>query len=856
MGNMESGDIKLHRRFIKSYRKNTIAIFFSFVLTFMLLTTMLVLMHTNHRIANIQDKTIFTPSDCYISGLSGDQVEQLKEDKDITHLAVELEGRYLYQRNNQNVFLTKGDDTAMTMMAAVLEGRLPDQKGEVAAERWVLLNLGITPVLNQEFVVENPDTGEETKLKLVGILSDIFGNKKYGSINLYTPLEKNAEGPYTAYVRFNEKADYDKKTGSLKKELDVQKKQIKVCPAREDFRELYQTDFKVISILLVICMIIFYGIYRITTITREKQYGILRAVGMKKTQLQKMILLELYEIFGMSLPVGIGLGLLLSLFIVFISGDKSREIYLYQEKVEFMPVVPVWLILICVILAALLIGVIGYFVGRSAVGGPVTEIISGAVSGGNEKKSLFLLKNDGGKGNTLFHMGCKYIIRDLKTSSFAVLTICLGVVLFTGLAYKAQLLEVYRDDTKEMWYLNGQYAMTMQHFGSWKEGLSRESAAEIESLKNVTSVKTEAGLPIRVIDDEPVKRIDSYYDELNGNLKELYGYENTGYDGKNQVYKSTLYGYNTRALQELKKYVISGDFNPENMKEDEIILSVLYMDKNKNNNIPGAFKDGTPLMEYQTGDEIQIKYRADGETGTEAYEKFEDGEDGYICKTYKIAAIVSFQYMYDCNRIVYPLLITSDSQIQKIAPDGAIQCMYADGLEGMSLEQQMDLEEKLISICSKNNNISTRSLISEIKQNEMFYHKQMIYVYGIAVVSFILVMINIINNLRYRMQTRTREVCMLRAIGMSVVMTKKMLLMENVILSVTAVAAAFLLSQPTLRILYSISDMKAYGHVFRYDYRAFAAVSGMALVISVLLSFGILKSWKSRQIVEGMGKIE
>ena len=165
-------------------------------------------------------------------------------------------------------------------------------------------------------------------------------------------------------------------------------------------------------------------------------------------------------------------------------------------------------------------------------------------------------------------------------------------------------------------------------------------------------------------------------------------------------------------------------------------------------------------------------------------------------------------------------------------------------------------ERQLIKVSSQNDNVSARSLISEIRQNETFYQKQMVYVYGISVIAFVLVMINMINNLRYRMQTRTREVCMLRAIGMSVAMTKRMMLFENTILCVVSIAVAFLISQPALRYLYRISDMRAFGHPFQYNFPAFFLVSLVALLISMLLSLGILKTWKTREIVEGMGKAE
>lgn len=89
MSDKEKKDIKLHNRFLISYKKNTIAVFCSFALTFLLLTAMLVMIHTNHRIENIQYKAEMTPSDCYISNLSKQQMEQLKQDETIDQLSIE-----------------------------------------------------------------------------------------------------------------------------------------------------------------------------------------------------------------------------------------------------------------------------------------------------------------------------------------------------------------------------------------------------------------------------------------------------------------------------------------------------------------------------------------------------------------------------------------------------------------------------------------------------------------------------------------------------------------------------------------------------------------------------------------------
>lgn len=86
MDTQKQRKIILHRRFLTCYKKNTLAIGFSFVLTLMLTTTMLVLIHTDHRIQTIQYQTIFTPSDCRLSDLSKQQVSQLKLDSSIAYL--------------------------------------------------------------------------------------------------------------------------------------------------------------------------------------------------------------------------------------------------------------------------------------------------------------------------------------------------------------------------------------------------------------------------------------------------------------------------------------------------------------------------------------------------------------------------------------------------------------------------------------------------------------------------------------------------------------------------------------------------------------------------------------------------
>lgn len=853
----------LRHRFMKSYKKNTLALFFCFVLSIILITSLLILVHTNHKMENIQGKMLFTDADCSISEIDSSQVEMLASDPELEWYALRQLQYQEYQKDSPDNHLDRGDDRYITLTAVVEKGRLPEAENEIVAERWALLNMGIEPVCGEKIEIYDEKAGRTEVCDLVGILSDVPSNKKYGVKMLYAPIKSEGEDNYSVFVRFRDGITYEKKVEAVCRELGIEKKQVKKCPGREDLPGLWLTDLKFISVLLVITMIIFYGIFQITMMSRRNPYGILRAIGMQSGQLRRLILSELYEIFLFSIPVGGILGTAAALLISQLSGDSSQEIYLNNEKVSFAPVIPFLQIGICLAAIALLIGIVGYFTGKKIVREPVPDLI--ANYGNKEKDSVFSMrhfhwKKDGdrhGRTYTLYSLGNKYILKEKKTSVFVVLTICAGVTLFTGLAYQKNIAQHYREDTAEMYYLNGQYEMGTLSIGSAYDGVSRETAGEIASLDGIRSVKTQSGIPVRVVDDKEVKRNDTYYDEMNEAVLENRHYPLAGNDGTDQIYKSVLYGYNKNALAELKKYVIDGEFDENGLKDNEVILSVLHMDDTKKKNkYPGNYKEGTPLMQYRAGDEIRIKYRQDFDTNHMAYEQLTDTDGSYSYKTYKVAAIVSFAYMYDCNITVYPLLITSDDQVEKLCPDSHIQRMYMDGEENLTEDDREQLERRLIRLGSRFQGISTRSMMSDIRKNEMLFRKQMVYVVGIAVISFILVLINVTNNLNYRMKIRTQEICMLRAIGMSVKMIRRMMIFENIMLGVFGVALAYLASVPVLRYLYGQSNMRAFGHGYRFDYTAFFGISFMAVLLCILLAGRLSKDWKTKKIMEQMNKVE
>ncbi len=98
----------LRHRFMKSYKKNTLALFFCFVLSIILITFPLILVHTNHKMENIQGKMLFTDADCSISEIDSSQVEMLASDPELEWYALRLLQYQEYQKDSPDNHLDKG----------------------------------------------------------------------------------------------------------------------------------------------------------------------------------------------------------------------------------------------------------------------------------------------------------------------------------------------------------------------------------------------------------------------------------------------------------------------------------------------------------------------------------------------------------------------------------------------------------------------------------------------------------------------------------------------------------------------------------------------------------------------------
>ncbi|MBO1304745.1 ABC transporter permease [Enterococcus sp. 669A] len=849
-------------RFITSYRKNTVALIFSLVLAVGLIFSMLTLLHTNHRITAKQNLFIYTAIDYELSGLSAEQVQQLEEIEGIQHLGVsQMFSKTIETPDHQEGRLWAANESDILAVSTLLSGRMPRNNQEVVAEKWALLNLGVNPLVGQSFSLPVRDSADSNETRpqtftLVGIINDLTFNKRAGLVSMTTALDLSAvqDDSLIATVTFK---GGNKQIDEIQSKLQLKDKQIQQNVWRENTDELLALDVQMGILLIVVCALVIYGIHRIALMVRKEHFGVLRALGLTERQVRRIILSELLLLFFVSLPLGVLLGWLFSYGVAYLSKDLENQIYFWGQADPFdlvIPVLPIVLCLIGLLGSVLLIGLIG---SRKVNDGSITEIIFGEKDSSEKSLQIIHLKDKGKLLGISQQIGLKYVFRDIKTSLFVVLSLVMACTLFISLSYQAILAKENQQIRLTTNFHNSDYLMSTYNDQDTSFGIRQSTFEKIARLKNVTQIETQAALPVKVV-DTGVTRNTEFFDSRNHYVQRDYGFSLTGQQQSDAVFHTKYKGYNHAALNQLRRYLVSGDFDPAGLKENEIIVAMPTTSQyGQSKGMTGFFKKGQTVMDYQIGDQLTIKYPSDLKTADDAYWQMSD-TGSYTEKKLTIAAIAYYPYMPEVSLLeqAYPLLITSQENFQKVVPEPTFETINLTAAEGTTKQQQAQIEKELIALAVENQQVTARSMIEEKEQLHSIYRKEMVYVIGIAAVVLVLVVMNLSKTFKYRIETRKSELFLLKALGLTVAETKQMIIFENLIFGMTSAASAILLSLPVTRLQYQQAQIYLLGKSYEYPVVQTLVLVLLTLGFCIIISLLLAKDLHHSNILEELDKVE
>lgn len=448
------------------------------------------------------------------------------------------------------------DDFALEMSAfRLLEGKMPIADNEIALDEYYLESHNIKKELNTTIHLEYIDTlGEINKreFKLSGIISTTSQARVkeiyYGFISktiLDSLSEDNINWSVYANTSFNKVDQIENYMNEIRDNYGINNDQ---CVINDSFINSNKVDFNlIISVLTVILVIIvatfvvIYSIFYVSINEKVSEYGKLRALGVTKRQIKKMIFSEGFYLSIVGIPIGVILGYILSNIISFNFLFKETP---YDSKGSLL------IIVISIILSLITIAISLIKPAKVAMKiSPINAITYNPtlIKEGKSRKSE---KNISVRKLTLLN-----IKRYKKRSMMTIASISISVMLFIVIG---TVLNSFNMEKATRQYISGDFELsTVRDTENYKYGSFNESLLNnIKNLNGITEINK-------------VSLVNTSY-KNEGNLKITTN--DSMLEGLEEI-PSILFGYDENMINLLQESVIEGSIDVNNLRtKNEIII--------------------------------------------------------------------------------------------------------------------------------------------------------------------------------------------------------------------------------------------------------------------------------------------
>lgn len=469
--------------------------------------------------------------------MNGEQVSFLQNDPRLSYVGLSIALGTLKLNSSLTLSLSEyPEDSLETFpsISRIKEGRLPEHPMEIALPEDVLQLLGFTGTIGdtitltlekalrhgvalnsfcytQDFLLTGITESNYINYSsghLLGIVGEGTAEKILPDTYLY----------FTANIRTAEKKSFQATMNDLIEKLniheldtmynavylnalhisyDVQAADTEFSD--EGFSFTLFAGILIGALLLFAAGLVIYNILKIAVTKRLGQYGILRAVGARKTQLYGVVLLEILLLCILGIPIGILLGLLSAkgiltaatgllspdLFLVSDSSELSRLIAENSGGKAFYLAASALITLLFAFAAAI---PAANFAARVS---PVTAMSGSALKIKRKNRSAKKIRNF-----ERYYAGLN-LKRNRARTAVTILSLMMSITVFIALQSSIGLLNAA--DTKGVEHL-GDYSLINETVG-----FSPEELAHLESDENITSV---AAMQFSLYEQNIQKQID------------------------------------------------------------------------------------------------------------------------------------------------------------------------------------------------------------------------------------------------------------------------------------------------------------------------------------------------------------
>ena len=672
------------------------------------------------------------------NNVSTNEYDELKENHDIDNICVIYNSTVaIAQKKGQakTLVISEFDNLNQNVFSySLVEGSYPENSDQI------MIDDSSRYYLDKDYKVGDNielNIGEKQKTyKITGFFTSASSGSRNTTLSAVTIKDSEISDSSSIYVDFKNHINIKETANNISNEYGIN-----ILKYNEEMMSLYgQSDMTGnITVLIFLCcyLLIFFAqliiknTIHMSVLERTKDFGVLRCIGISKRKLKKILYKEAFILGTISIISGILLSYtVLKLAEILILTRANLGEYFKIKLYPSVVIVSVLLISISLVLSLL----------------EPSKILK-KISPLEAIKSSFAIKKEVSKrrkiGSSIFgklfgvegQYAYKNIMRNKGNFVTILIAFTISISLFTAFngIFKT-MMKNYDDQNVES---SGYYDAYIYMEKGYEDKISIDKCLnELSEINGVEDVKP------------------SYLDySLNPDTTNLLSKEYK--DIENQIdYNSArlklIKGYDNEELSMLKKNIVQGNFDAENLKDDEVIVS-------NYGNVEGSDKKKRRIcfFDINVGDQINIKDMSNSEKSD---------------KMVKIVAIISGDALTgESPEIIFP----------------------KDGFKKISSQNSNVVQSINIKL---NNGEISRELDNYIKSNPQYKDIQYynpsneglnkmksfnIFTNGLLIVIGIVSAINILNSMASKQILRKKEFALLRVVGMSKKKLCKMIVLEN-----------------------------------------------------------------------------
>lgn len=779
---------KLAIAYMKEQKGRTIALITSIALAVILVFALNVIPETQSKFEIEQAYKNFSDYHIEYSDLENDTVDKLKKDKEVTEINDVLGLGKIVGKNGTSLQLNSySKDFLDSYGYELIKGNEPENTNEIVLEEKALKEMNLNDDLNQEIdfkIVEyyvdknneNQIFSKDKKFKLVGIVKkpDEFYKKSRGfaeenedhGVKAFTKDNSNEDILPNKLVTHNgvlylntSKPDFGKAYEMINKYgLDDLRFRVNVGLTDElnDYQEskttlytLRQKVYPMIAATLVIC-----NIFGIVLIDMTKQIGILRAIGLSKSKVRLMIIIESFIVLILGILLGFLLGIIASYVGFFIIYGKCANLYISTDSI----LEPMIMASIAVFISSLVP------IYKSGKISPI-EAIRSSDKVNKRQKNRFYYKLIRKLFEFTGEMAYKNLWRNKVRTILCILSVSLGGMLFIDNIATGKTMDNNLDSSSMSIMMMGNSDIKLSHNpNNTNLNFTKYSEDEIEKISKIKEVKNA----------NPIIELNGYFLTNSNDLTSKYKSSN-GITDENKKLEEHLEveGHSNDSLKNLEKYIEEGK-NINNKSKGEypkaLVTNYFYSDASPHTKL---------LNNMKVGDLIDIKIPV-----------IKNNKLEYKNEKVEVAGILNGRYVLEEGGLSNGMkVVLNEDDFKNISG--------IDNYNRVNIQIEKGSDEKVVNEIKniiKNNpfsNIESKYNYKNyyIRQTETNTKETLVIVALILLISSI----NILCIIKANIMTRMKELSTLRAIGMSTKKLKNMIIKENLMYAVfgSIIASAF-----------------------------------------------------------------